>query len=187
MGLEGISACGRSDFLDGQKVTKEPLRGCGHGDRALRDAAGGSPHAPLPLRTPITGDEGPVLTAWQLHPARNGQRSLHPLPAHWGLAWAENDGLCPRGVRLAWHLPPGGAVGWGTEAFCVRTTAGGAGRKVLRLTDTPATSALRAIGSGASQKPPLKREVARRSRDGGFLPPSFSTAPAGGEKPPVTA
>ena len=35
-------------------------------------------------------------------------------------------------------------------------------------------------------KPPLKREVARRSRDGGFLPPFFSTAPAGDKKPPVT-
>ena len=36
-------------------------------------------------------------------------------------------------------------------------------------------------------KPPLKREVARRSRDGGFLPPTCSTPPAGDEKPPVTA
>ena len=36
-------------------------------------------------------------------------------------------------------------------------------------------------------KPPLKREVARRSRDGGFLPPPLSVAPAGDEKPPVTA
>ena len=36
-------------------------------------------------------------------------------------------------------------------------------------------------------KPPLKREAARRSRDGGFLPPSLSAAPTGDEKPPVTA
>ena len=49
--------------------------------------------------------------------ARGSKGAAVPLPAHWGLAWAENGGLCPRRARLAWHIPPSGAVRRGAEVF----------------------------------------------------------------------
>ena len=129
-------------------------------------------------------------------------------PALGGGRWS----LPPRGAPGLAH-PTGHGGGVGSGAFCAGTGTEGADREFQRSTDTLASSALHAIGSGAwlwdaashpwgatppprsfvgadivrPPKPPLKREVARRSRDGGFLPPPLSAAPAGDEKPPVTA
>ena len=136
----GGSPCGASDFLDGQKVTKEALRdaagarlratyflraekvgkdalkGSGHGDRALRLCFRRVSSRPAPPENPRCGGRGTrtgslAVTAG----ARGSSGGAVPLPAHWGLPWVEDDSLCPRGVRLAWHMPPGGVVGWGAE------------------------------------------------------------------------
>ena len=88
-----------TSFLRAEKGGKDALRGRGHGDRALRCAAGGSPHAPLPLRTPIDGGRGtrngsPAVTTGAR--GSNGARSL-----------SRPTGACPGKCRD--HLPPRGA------------------------------------------------------------------------------
>ena len=65
LSLGSFAAPAASDFLDGQKVTKEPLGGGRNRQKRLRRPC---LHAARPPRTPITGDA--YLSGLAIFPAR---------------------------------------------------------------------------------------------------------------------
>ena len=144
-------------FLRAEKVSKEAFRGTGRMYFRLRWRSRRKHICPAPLKTPITGDGGPISGVWRLLPARGdrvaGRSPFRPT----GACPGRNRGRPPpRGApALAHPTGHGGRVGSG--ASCAGTGAGGAGRRFSRLTDALASSALRAIGSGASQKTSLEK------------------------------
>ena len=167
-GFRKISPAGRY-FLRAEKVSKEAFRGTGRMYFRLRWRSRRKHICPAPLKTPITGDGGPISGVWRLLPARGDRVAGRSPFRSTGACPGRNRGrLPPRGApALAHPTGRGGRVGSGGS---LRLDDGwGCGPKTSAFDRYPGVLGAACHRFGAYQKPPLKREVARRSRDGGFL------------------
>ena len=109
-------------FLHAEKVPKDALRGRGHGDRALRCAAGGSPHAPLPLRTPIDGGRGTRTGGLAVATGAGGSSGPH-------------SPFRPTGACLGWRPVVSAPAGCAWPGTCHRAGWWGGERSFPRSDD----------------------------------------------------